>query len=89
MEIDVSNSAADLQKAFIPPTPPDLDELSKLVDGYNQALALVLDQHAPLKTKRVVYECYQPWHCSAIGDAVRNHRKLERIWRADVKSKDR
>ena len=79
-EIDVNSFATDLQEAFIPLTSPDLDELSKLVDGYNQAEASVLDQHAPLKTKRVVYECYQPWYCSEIGDAVRNHRKLERIW---------
>ena len=87
-EIDVSSFATDLQEAFIPHTFPDLDELSKLVDGYNQVLASVLDQHAPLKTKRVVYEHYQPWYCSEIGDALRNCRKLERIWRADVKNKD-
>ena len=78
-EIDVSSFATDLQEAFIPLTSPDLDELSKLVDGYNQVVASVLDQHAPLKTKRVVYKCYQPWYCSEIGDAVRNCRKLERI----------
>ena len=59
------------------------------MDGYNQVVASVLDQHAPLKTKRVVYEHYQPWYCLEIGDAVRNHRKLEWIWRADVKNKQR
>ena len=59
------------------------------MEGYNQVVVSVLDQHAPLKTKRVVYECYQPWNCSEIGDAVRNHRKLKRIWRAYVKSKDK
>ena len=55
------------------------------MDGYNQAVASVLDQHALLKTKRVVYKCYQPWYCSEIGDVVRNHRS----WKADVKSKDK
>ena len=59
------------------------------MDGYNQVVASLLDQHAPLKAKRVIYECYQPWYCSEIGDAIRNLRKLERIWRADVKSKDK
>ena len=44
------------REAFIPLTFPDLDEISKLVDGYNQAVASILDQHAPLKTKKVVYE---------------------------------
>ena len=88
-ETDVSSFATDLWEAFTPLTYPDLDEFSKLVDGYNQVVASVVDQHVPLKTKRVVYECYQPWYCSEIGDAVRNHRKLERIWRADVKSKDK
>ena len=88
-ETDVSSFATDLWEAFIPLTSPDLDELLKLVEGYNQAVASVLDQHAPLKTKRVVYERYHPWYCSEIGDAVRNCRKLERIWRADVKSKEK
>ena len=85
-ESDASNFSTDLWKAFIPLTSPDLDELSKLVD---QAVASVLDQHAPLKTKRVIYKHYQPWYFSEIGDAVRTQRKLERIWRADVKSKDK
>ena len=88
-ETDVNSFATDLQEAFIPLTFLDLDEFSNLVDGYNQVVASVLDQHAPLKTKRVVYECYQPWYCSEIGDAVRNCRKLERIWRADVKNKNK
>ena len=86
-EIDASSFATDLQKALIPLTSPDLDEISKLVEGYNQAVLSVLDQHAPLKTKRVEYQHYQPWYCSDIGDAVRNHRKLERTWRADVKKR--
>ena len=57
-KIDISSFATDLQKTLIPLNSPDLDELSKLVDGYNQAVASVLDQHAPLKTKRVEYKCY-------------------------------
>ena len=59
------------------------------MDGNNKVVASVLDQYASLKTRRVVYECYQPWYCCEIGDAVRYHRKLEQIWRADVKSKDK
>ena len=52
-------------------------------------MSSVLDQHAPLKIKRFEYQHYQPWYCSDIGDAVRNHRKLERTWRADVKNKNK
>ena len=85
-DIGVSKFATDLQAAL---TSTGLCELSILVDGYNQAVASVLDQHAPLKTKKIVYECYQPWYCSEIGDAVIYHRKLERICRADVNSKDK
>ena len=89
-EIDASSFATDLQKAFIPLTSSsNIDELTKLVDGYNKVVASLLDQYAPLKTKRVVYEHYQPWYCYEIGDAVRYQRKLERSWRADVKSKDK
>ena len=76
-------------KGSYPLTSPDLDELSKLVDSYNQAVSSVLDQHAPLKTKRVEYKGYQPWYCSDIGDAVKNCRNLERTWRVDVKNKDK
>ena len=86
-EIGASSFATDVQKAFIPLTSPDLDEPSKLVDSCNQVVASVLDQYAPLKTRRVVYEHYKPCHCHEIGDAVRYHRKLERIWRGDIKSK--
>ena len=81
--------ATDIWKALVPLTSPDLDELSKLVDGYNEVMSSVLDQHAPLKTKRVEYECYWPRYCSDIGDVVRHHRKLERTWNADVKKKDK
>ena len=61
-EIDASSFAMDLQKALIPLTFPDLDELSKLVDSYSQVVSSVLDQHAILKTKRVESECYQAWY---------------------------
>ena len=81
--------ATDLQGSLVPLTSTSLCELLVLVDGYNQAVASALGQHAPLKTKKVVYEHYQPWYCSMIGDAIRNHRKLEGIWRADVNSKDK
>ena len=64
-DIDVSKFATDLQAALMPLTFTSLCELSILVDGYNQAVASALDQHAPLKTKKVVYECYQPWYCIA------------------------
>ena len=86
-DIDVSKFAMDLQAALAPFSSINQCELSVLVDCYNQALASILDQHAPLKTKKIVYECYQPWHCSMIGDAIRNCRKLERTWRADVNCK--
>ena len=80
-DIDVSKFATDFQAALMPltSTGTGLCELSVLVDGYNQAVASALDQHAPLKTKKVVYEHYQPWYCSMNGDAIRNCRKLERI----------
>ena len=52
-------------------------------------MSSVLDQHALLKTKSVESKHYQPWYCSDIADAVRNYRKLERTWRADIKNKDK
>ena len=86
-DINVSEFARDLQAALVPFSSTNECELSVLVDGYNQALAAILDQHAPLKTKKIVYEHYQPWYCSMIGDAIRNRRRLERTWRSDVNCK--
>ena len=88
-ETDASRFATDLQKALVPLTFPNLAELSKLVDGYSQVVSSVLDQHAPLKTKRVESKHCQQWYCSDIGDVVRNWRNLERIWRGDIKNKDK
>ena len=59
-DINVSEFARDLQAALAPFSSTSECELSVLVDGYNQALAAILDQHAPLKTKKIVYERYQP-----------------------------
>ena len=88
-DINISKFARDLQAALVPFSSTNQCELSVLVDGYNQALASTLDQHAPLKTKKIVYEHYQPWYCTMLGDAIRNHRKLERTWRADVNCKEK
>ena len=88
-EIDASSFATDLQMALVLLTSAELDELSKFVDGYKQAVSSVLDQHAPLKRKRDEYKHYQPWYFPDIGDAVRNHKKLEKTWTADVKNKDK
>ena len=52
---------------------------SVLVDGYDQAVSSTLYQHAPLKTKKVVYECFQPWYCSMIGDAIRTQEFGENL----------
>ena len=59
------------------------------MDGYNQVVSSVLDQYATLKTKIFESECYQPSYCSDIGNVVRNHRKLERTWGANIKNKDK
>ena len=59
-DIDVSKFATDLQAALVLLTSTSPCELSVLVDGYNQAVTSALDQHAPLKIKKVLYECYQP-----------------------------
>ena len=61
-----------------PPT-----ELNNLVQEYDQSLAGILEQHAPLLTKEVVLRPHAPWYNSSIHEAKQAHRKAERRYRKD------
>ena len=49
----LANLLQIFKAALVPLISTNQCELSVLVDGYNQALASTLDQHAPLKAKKV------------------------------------
>ena len=53
----------------------------KLVDLYNNTLCLLLERHAPVTSKKVLFRPNVPWINSDIIKAKRQHRKAERKWR--------
>ena len=53
----------------------------KLVDLYNNTLRLLLDRHAPIMSKKVLFRPKVPWINSDIIKAKRQRRKAERKWR--------
>ena len=55
--------------------------LDALVCQYNDTLRTILDEHAPLKTKRVTVRPVVPWHNDQIHDIRKQRRKAEHKWR--------
>ena len=53
----------------------------KLVDLYNNTLRLLLDRHAPITSKKVLFRPNVPWINGDIIKAKRQRRKAERKWR--------
>ena len=54
----------------------------KLADLYNNTLHLLLDRHAPMTSKRVLFRPNVPWVNNNIIEAKRQRRKAERKWRS-------
>lgn len=54
----------------------------KLVDLYNNTLRLLLDRHAPVTSKKVVFRPSVPWINNNIIKAKHQRRKAERKWRS-------
>ena len=48
---------------------------------YNTTLSALLDQHAPLKTRRIVIRPVVPWYNEVIDNAKQQRKKAERKWR--------
>ena len=57
------------------------DDLSELVDMYNDTLKTNLEKVAPLITKEVTDRQKCPWYCDEIKLAKQERRKAERRWR--------
>ena len=58
----------------------DIDP-QKLVDLYHNTLRLLLDRHAPITSKKVLFRPNVTWIYSDIIKAKRQRRKAERNWR--------
>ena len=58
-----------------------LNNLSEIIEYYNNALRQVLDKHAPQKSKVVTIRPAAPWYSKDIAACKKLRRKLQRRWR--------
>ena len=64
------------------------DDLDAFAREYNTTLSALLDQHAPLKTRRRVTSPVVPWYNEIIDNAKRERKKAERKWRKTKATND-
>ena len=57
------------------------DNLSELVDKFNQALSDAYDKQAPLRAKTIIIRPPTPWSYDDIKEDKATRRRLERRWR--------
>ena len=55
--------------------------VSNLVEAYNKGLGKILDEHAPLVSRRVRDRPSAPWMTEGVREARRKRRRAERKWR--------
>jgi hypothetical protein len=56
-------------------------DVTSLVNSYNEGLQHILDQHAPLITRRIRDRPSAPWLTTEVRDARRKRRRAECLWR--------
>ena len=64
------------------------DDLDAYAGEYTTTLSVLLDRHAPLKTRRRVTRPVVPWYNETIDNAKRERKKAERKWRKTKASDD-
>ncbi|KAL3882700.1 hypothetical protein ACJMK2_029013 [Sinanodonta woodiana] len=70
--------ASDLLNDQLLATCTDVD---KLFDAYTSELSMLLERHAPLRTKSIILRNDCPWYTDERYEAKHKKRKLERNWR--------
>jgi hypothetical protein len=76
--IDTDAFKADLEKSPLILCPAD--NIAQLVLQYNDALAAILDKHAPLITQEVFVRPNSPWYTKELANAKQHRRQIERRW---------
>ena len=57
------------------------DNLEKLFENYGTIVSCLINNYAPIKTKRVTTRPQVPWYNEVIALAKRQRRKAEKTWR--------
>lgn len=79
-DIDAVAFQNDIQQSDLIVNPSD--DITELVQQYNNTLANILDAHAPPQTKTITIKHHSPWFTDEIREARRQRRKAERRWRS-------
>ena len=65
------------------------DDLDVAVSGYDEVLQTILDKHAPLKERVVIFRPSAPWYTVEGNTEKRERRQLEPKWRTSGFASDR
>ena len=76
-QIDMVKFKADIQNSALVHDPSS-GSMDEMVEQYNETLARILDQHAPLITKYVKDRSHAPWYNEEVLAAKQMKRKAER-----------
>ena len=68
---------------------PQSDDVNVLTKNLNTKLSAILDQHAPLRVRRVSSRKAAPWITPAVKQVKRERRQAERKWRKTKSETDR
>ncbi len=80
-KINIAKFQTDLQQALS--LIHDTDSPDELACRMIDALATVLDEHAPTCTRKLPNKSMAPWFNDNIRNAIKKRRKMEKIWRSD------
>ena len=61
---------------------PECRDVENLVSVYNNELSVLIDKHAPLRSKTITLRPSCPWFTEELHDAKHLKRKLERKWQS-------
>ena len=77
--IDLTKLKEDIRNSQLQQNPPN--DLYMLLDCYNTTLRSLLDDHAPVCSRRIATRPRPPWFNEDIIQARRDRRKAERRWK--------
>ena len=78
--IDVDTFKNDILNSEVINKSIHLTNVDELVDAYTTGLTLLIDKHAPLRTRTIVLRPTCPWYTEELHEAKHLRRKLERKW---------
>ena len=80
-DIDITKFSQDISQSRIALLNNDDLSLDEMVDVYDSTLRLLLDRHAPVKTKLIKSAKDAPWYSGTLGDLKRTKSRFEQRWR--------